>query len=133
MAILKGDNGEIQTGGTAWDTGSQVVGEIKSWTVDQSADTIESSVMGDTAKTFVAGMTSWTASCEALLDGADAGQQTLDVGATVTLRLSTDGATETYAGSAIVTSISTSAAIGDMVSASISFQGTGALTADPYA
>lgn len=133
MAIIKGDNGVIQTGGTAWDTLSEVVAEVKSWSVEQTGETIEDTVMGDTAKTFVPGMTSWTASAEVLLDPADLGQQSLDVGVEVILRLGTSATAESYAGSAIVTGVSTSVAIGDMVGASVSFQGTGALTADPWA
>jgi hypothetical protein len=128
MATYKGDGGVIKIGSTP-----VTIGEILSWTVEQQSDVIEDTAMGDTAKTFVAGLTSWTGSCEAILSDSDTGQVLLDNGSTQTaLDFFFDSTTSAYKGNAIVTSISSSASVGDMIKVSISFQGTGALTSDPW-
>jgi hypothetical protein len=126
MATYKGDGGLMKVGTTT-------VGEVLSWSVDQQSDVIEDTAMGDTAKTFVAGLTSWTGSCEAILSDADTGQLLLDNGSTQTaLDFFFDSTTSAYKGNAIVTGISSSASIGDMIKVSLSFQGTGAITTDPW-
>ncbi len=128
MATYKGDGGLIKTGATP-----VTIGEILSWTVEQQTDVIEDTAMGDSSKTFVAGLASWTGSCEANLSGSDTGQVLLDNGSSQTgLDFFFDSSTSAYKGNAIVTSISASSSIGDMVKVSISFQGTGALTSDPW-
>jgi hypothetical protein len=126
MATYKGDGGLMKVGSTT-------VGEVLSWSVDQQSDVIEDTAMGDTAKTFVAGLTSWTGSCEAILSDSDTGQLLLDNGSTQTaLDFYFDSTTSAYKGNAIVTGISSSASIGDMIKVSLSFQGTGAITTDPW-
>jgi len=126
MATYKGDGGLMKVGSTT-------VGEVLSWSVDQQSDVIEDTAMGDTAKTFVAGLTSWTGSCEAILSDSDTGQLLLDNGSTQTaLDFYFDSTTSAYKGAAIVTGISSSASIGDMIKVSLSFQGNGALDTDPW-
>ncbi len=126
MATYKGDGGLLKVGTTT-------VGEVLGWSVEQQTDVIEDTAMGDTAKTFVAGLTSWTGSCEAILSDSDAGQLLLDNGSSQTdLDFYFDSTTSAYKGNAIVTNISSSASIGDMMKVSITFQGTGALTTDPW-
>ena len=128
MATYKGDGGIIKTGTTP-----VTIGEIQGWSVEQTVDTIEDTVVGDTAKTFVAGLSSWTGSCDAIISDSDVGQILLDAGSTQTaLDFFFDGTTSAYKGNAIVTSVSTTSTIGDMTKVSISFQGTGALTTDPW-
>jgi len=126
MATYKGDGGLMKVGTTT-------VGEVLSWSVDQQSDVIEDTAMGATAKTFVAGLTSWTGTCEAILSDSDTGQLLLDNGSTQTaLDFFFDSTTSAYKGNAIVTGISSSASIGDMIKVSLSFQGTGAITTDPW-
>jgi len=111
--------------------GSSTVGELKSFTVTQTAGTLESSVLGSTAKTFKAGLTSWSGSADANWDEADAGQTAISIGSTVVFNAYFEGVAsgDTYqTGSAIVTEITTSTVVDGFVEASFSFTGTGALT-----
>ena len=86
--------------------------------------------MGATAKTFTTGIKSWTASCELLYDLSNAVQADMVIGETVDIKIypNTASQTESFAGTAIVTATSQSGAIGDLVTSSITLQGTGALT-----
>ena len=128
MATYKGQDGVFQaitTGGTLASTNN-----LKSWSVEESTDSIESTVMGATAKTFTTGIKSWTASCELLYDLSNAVQADMVIGETVDIKIypNTASQTESFAGTAIVTATSQSGAIGDLVTSSITLQGTGALT-----
>lgn len=126
MATYKGDSGIMKVGTTT-------IGEITTWSVEQTTDVIEDTSMGDTAKTFVAGLVSWTGSCEAILSDSDAGQALLDNGSSLTaVDFFFDSTTSAYKGNAIVTALSSSATMGEMIKVSITFQGTGALTSDPW-
>ena len=111
--------------------GSSTVGELRSYSISETAGTIEDSTLSDSSKTYKAGQTTWSGSCDAFWDEADAGQTSITAGASVTLNFYPEGDTigDTYAsGEAIVTEISTSSGIDGMVEVSFSFQGSGALT-----
>jgi hypothetical protein len=111
--------------------GSALVGELKSFTVTQTAGTIEDTVLGDTAKTFKAGLTSWSGSADANWDETDAGQTAISVGSEVVFSAYFEGVAsgDTYqTGSAIVSEVTTSTTVDGLVEASFSFTGTGALT-----
>ena len=128
MATYRGEDGVFQaitSGGTL-----ATVSNLRSWEISETSESIESSVMGDSSKTFVAGQKSWTASCEVLYDLANAVQADLVVGESVDIKIfpNTTSQTESFAGTAIVTATSQSGEIGDLVASSISLQGTGALT-----
>tara|TARA_R100000655_G_scaffold22079_3_gene44901 strand:+ start:1547 stop:1942 length:396 start_codon:yes stop_codon:yes gene_type:complete len=128
MATYRGQDGVFQaitTGGTL-----ASVNQLKSWEISEESEAIETTAMGDTSKTFTAGIKGWTASCEVLYDLSNATQADLVVGETVDVKIwpNTTSQAESYAGTGIVTSTSQSGAIGDIVTSSISVQGTGALT-----
>ncbi len=128
MATYKGQDGVFQaitTGGTLASTNN-----LKSWSIEEATDSIETTVMGDTSKTFTTGIKSWTASCEVLYDLSNAVQADLVIGETVDIKIfpNTSSQTESFAGTGIVTATSQSGALGDMVNSSITVQGTGALT-----
>lgn len=125
MANHKGSEGVIKVG-------SNTVAEVRSWSLDHTADTIEDTSMGDASRTRQAGLKAWTGSVECYLDETDTnGQQALDAGSEVTLNLYFEGATSGdtyYSGSAIITSVSRSASYDGMVEATYSFDGNGDLT-----
>ena len=128
MVTYKGQDGVFQaitTGGTLASTNN-----LKSWSIEEATDSIETTVMGDTSKTFTTGIKSWTASCEVLYDLSNAVQADLVIGETVDIKIfpNTSSQTESFAGTGIVTATSQSGALGDMVNSSITVQGTGALT-----
>ena len=129
MATYKGQDGVLQV---ALSGGLQSVNNLKSWSIEQTVDSIETSTMGATgdAKTFVTGQGGWTASCEVLYDLSNAVQADLVVGESVDIKIwpNTVSNSESWAGTGIVTTSSQSGEIGDMVGSSITVQGTGVLT-----
>jgi hypothetical protein len=111
--------------------GTDLVGELKSWSVSESAGTIDTTKLSDSAKTFKVGTTEWSGSCEVFLDELDTAQTALTSGASVTVKFYFEGATtgdKYYTGTALVDSIDRNGAIDDIVNASFNFKGTGALT-----
>lgn len=112
--------------------GTNTVAEVRDWSVNETADTIEDTTMNDTSKTFQAGLKSWNGSLNAFWDETDTtGQEALTVGSSATLNLYPEGATTGdiyYYGTAIVTSVGIANPTNGMVTRSIGFQGSGALT-----
>ena len=127
MAVHTGSEGLVHIG-------TDLLGELKSWSVTENATMIDTTVMSDTAQTFSAGSTSWSGSCEAFLDETDTAQTALTSGASVTLKFYFEGtstvnpADQYYTGTALVESIDRSGATDDILNVSFSFRGTGALT-----
>jgi hypothetical protein len=126
MATHKGSEGIVKVGS------SNVVAEIRSYSIEESADTLEDTSMGDSAKTYKASLTSFSGSLDVFWDETDtSGQGALSIGAEVTLNFYPEGDTSGdiyYTGSAIVTGVSRTASYDGLVEASISVQGNGALT-----
>lgn len=112
--------------------GAATIAEVRSFNINTSADTIEDTTLTDTAKTFQAGLTSWTAEVTAFWDETDTtGQGALTSGSSVTLNLYPEGAStgdKYWTGSAIVTAFNVSVPTGGMIEATFSAQGSGALT-----
>ena len=125
MATHKGSEGIVKVGSSA-------VAEIRSYSIEESADTLEDTSMGDSAKTYKASLTSFSGSLDVFWDETDTnGQGALSIGAEVTLNFYPEGDTSGdtyYTGSAIVTGVSRTASYDGLVEASISVQGNGALT-----
>lgn len=125
MAVHTGSEGTVKVGANA-------VAEIRSYSIEQQGDTLDTTVMGDTARTRVASLTSWSGSMDVLWDETDTtGQGALDVGSEVTLNVYPEGDTtgDTYlTGSAIVTGKTITGSHDGLVEASVTFEGNGALT-----
>ena len=124
MATHKGSEGVIKVG-------SDSVLEIRSYSIEESADTLEDTSMGDSARTYKPSLTSFSGSLDVFWDEADTGQSALSIGSEVTLNVYPEGDTSGdtyYSGSAIVTGVSRTGAFDGLVEASISVQGNGALT-----
>jgi hypothetical protein len=125
MANHKGSEGTIKVG-------SNVISEIRSYSLEETADVIEDTAMGDSAKTFKSSLTSFTGTVETYWDETDtSGQGALSVGSEVTLNFYPEGADSGdtyYTGTAIVTGVTRTGSHDGMVEASISVQGSGALT-----
>lgn len=67
MALMHGKLGRIEWDADAVRTQLTLA---QSWTCDVSQDIAEITAMGDTWKTYLGGMSDWTATCECLLDTA---------------------------------------------------------------
>ena len=129
MATKTGASGvvKLQVSGTT----VAVVGEVRSFTFDGSADTIEDSVMGDVSRSYKAGLKTNTVAIECYWDEADAQQLVIDERATLDFEVypTGTGSGETfYSGSGIVTSRSITGSFDGMVEASFSIQCSGDVT-----
>lgn len=125
MATHSGSEGTVKVG-------SNAVAEIRSYSIEESADTLEDTSMGDTARTYKPSLTTFSGSLDVLWDETDTtGQGALTIGAEVTLNLYPEGdaAGDTYyTGSAIVTGRTITGSFDGLVEMSITVQGNGALT-----
>lgn len=125
MANHTGSEGLIKVG-------ANTVAEVRSYTLNETADTIEDTTMGDTSRTYLSSLKSFNGSLDVYWDEADTtGQGALTVGSSVTLNVYPEGASSGdtyYSGTAIVTGLTVTASFDGMVEASINVQGTGALT-----
>ena len=125
MAVHKGSEGTVKVGANA-------IAEIRSYSLEESADTLETTSMGDTARTYLPSLSTFSGSVDVYWDETDAtGQGAMTIGSEVTLNVYPEGDTSGdtyYTGSAIVTGVTRSASFDGTVEASISVQGTGALT-----
>ena len=139
MATLTGNNGAISINGIS-------VLAVRNFSIEMTADTIETSVMGTDVRTYVSGMSSFSGSADVYFDpdtattGFDAAESTFNptaglVGASgvvgkfyVELDASGTNVDKAFTGTIIVTGYTVNATMDGMVEASISFQGSGATT-----
>lgn len=125
MATETSANGVIKVGSSA-------VAEVTGYSINYTADTVEDTVIGDSARTYKATLKSYTASIDAMYDQTDtSGQLALDVGTEITFSLYPSGETsgdKYYTGSGIITGRTISGSVGEMISATFEIQGNGDLT-----
>lgn len=109
---------------------STTIGELRNYSLAQSSDVVEDSVIGDTFRTRKATMKTWSVSGDLYWDLTDAGQVLLTIGSSVTVNLYPMGTTSAtyYSGGGIVTKYDVSAAFDGMVEGSISIEGNGTLS-----
>jgi hypothetical protein len=124
MATHHGKEGVVKTN-------SNITGEVTSFTLETSADVVEDTALSDSAKTFLAGRTSFSGTVECNFDEADTSQEECTVGSSVAFTLLPEGNASgdaSYSGTGIVTGMSISNPLDGVITRSITFQGTGALT-----
>ena len=124
MATHTGSEGLIKVGTTT-------LGELRSYTLEQTSDTIEDTSLGDTTRTYRSGLKGFSGSASLFFDEADAGQLLLVLGTSIALKVYPEGASsgdKYYYGDAIITGSNISASFDGMVEAELTFTGTGALT-----
>jgi predicted secreted protein len=126
MATHTGSEGTVRVGA------SNDILEIRSYSVEETADTVEDTSMGDSYRTHKTTLKAWTGTVDVFWDETDStGQGALTVGSEVTVRFmpeGTGGGDAYLTGSAIVTGKTISASFDGMVESTITLQGTGALT-----
>lgn len=126
MATHTGSEGTVRVGAT------NNILEIRSYSVEETADTVEDTSMGDSYRTHKTTLKAWTGTVDVFWDELDTtGQGALTVGSEVAVRFMPEGATtgDVYlSGNAIVTGKTVSASFDGMVESTITLQGTGALT-----
>ncbi len=124
MATHHGKEGVVTAGGTG-------VGELTGFTLETTADVVEDTALTDATKSFLAGRTSFSGTLEMSYDETDSPQQTLTVGSSISFIVLPEGNTsgdEKFSGTGIITGMSVSNAMDAVVTRSVTFQGTGALT-----
>jgi predicted secreted protein len=129
MATHFGSDGKVKlitTGGTP-----AAVGELLNWTVTMTADAVETTSMGDTARTYTSGLQTGTGSMSLYLDPADSVQEDLAQGDVIDAEFYAEGDTtgdQYYSGSFIVTSVERGATLDGIATLNAELQLTGALT-----
>ena len=134
MATLTGNNGAVTLNGNS-------IAAVRNFSVEMTADTIETSAMGTDVRTYVTGMSSFSGSADVYFDAADFDtyESTFNptaglVGASGVavkfyLQENYSGSSDyAFTGNVIVTGYTVNSSFDGMVEASISFQGTGATT-----
>jgi predicted secreted protein len=130
MATFTGENGQVKAGA---DGAEVAIAEVRSWTVEHTKDVIEDTVMGDAARTYKSGLHSFTGTMEVVYDTGHDALGAFDPSDDTALFVEFYPSSSTgnkFTGEVIVTSVSRSASFDDMITASVSFQGTGALASE---
>jgi len=125
MAAFHGRQGSVTFSGGTF--------EVKSFSVEATADTAEATVMSTATvtsathwKDYLPGFKDWTATCDLIEPDTGSGLAALGTESTLTLESSGGVA---YSGMAICTGIGATVDAQDVASASWSFQGVSQLTA----
>jgi hypothetical protein len=133
-----GENGVVKFVGG--DSTVATVASVRSFNIDQEVQTIESTVMGSGARSYIPGLRQFSGSMDLYLRDDDAGQRNLmsfangggsEGVAKLELYPSGSGATDTgqkLSGNVIITNFSITSNFDGMVEATADFQGSGALT-----
>jgi predicted secreted protein len=132
MAIFTGNDGKVRVGTTD-------LAAVRSFSIEQTRDTIETSAMGTDVRTYVNGLSTWSGSADIYFDDAELGTLTAlqvastgnvvgGAGSAVKLVLRDEQTNDKwFSGDAIITGLTVNSSFDGMVEASISFQGTGAI------
>jgi predicted secreted protein len=133
MATYTGENGTVKIGADS--AGATTIAEVRSWTVEHTKDVIEDTTMGDAARTYKHGLHSFTGSMEVVYDDGhdalDAFNPDNDDALWVEFYPSASAGNK-FVGNILVTSVSRTASFDDLVTATVNFQGTGALDVTTY-
>ena len=124
MATHHGKEGVVTAGGTG-------VGELTGFTLETTGDVVEDTALTDATKSFVAGRTSFSGTLEMHFDETDSPQTSLTAGSSIAFILLPEGNTSgdrSFSGTGIVTGMSVNNSMDAIVSRTVTFQGTGALT-----
>ena len=138
MAAIKGDSGKVMFHNAAG-TEADIAG-TRSWSLSVSKDTLETTVQGNTSKTFIGGLISGEGSATLIYDNAGNADYlsfvediltTGDAGdALFELFPDSSASAKKLAFSGIVTGAEYGASLGETQEINISFVTTGAITSD---
>jgi hypothetical protein len=130
MATIAGNDGQVTIAGN-------VVTSTRNFSVDITADTIETSAMGVDVRTYVKGMSSWSGSADIYFNTSDTQADFLLAGSTSTVGgqpvavkfyIDQDATNDVVLyGNGIITGYSVSSSMDGLVEATISVQGSGAV------
>lgn len=137
MAILTGNNGVVKIDNASGTP--TAVASVRNFTVEVTSDTIESTTMGVDVRTYLKGLSSWSGSADVYFDPANytggasviaaLNPTGINVGSSpITVELYLADTANKFAGECIITGFTVNSSMDGMVEASISFQGSGAVT-----
>lgn len=133
MAIFTGNDGKLRIGSTD-------LAAVRNFSMELTADTIETSTMGTDVRTYVKGMSSWSGSADIYFDESEFGSIYPNIcdtsgsgvgsGTNNLKMVLQDGASNDiwFSGAIIVTGITVNSTMDGLVEASITFQGSGDLS-----
>mgnify|MGYP001465511144 FL=1 len=124
MATHHGKEGVVTAGGTG-------IGELTGFTLETTGDVVEDTALTDATKSFVAGRTSFSGTLEMHFDETDSPQTSLTAGSSIAFILLPEGnasGDRSFTGTGIVTGMSVNNSMDAIISRTVTFQGTGALT-----
>jgi predicted secreted protein len=125
MSTYIGNSGVVKSG-------SNAVAEVLSFSVSESANVADDTVLGDTWKTHIVGTFSWKATVNCYyMEGDTTGQDTFGVGDSVTVHLIPRGAGTGHidlTGTATITGVETATSLDGIVTANFTLEGSGALS-----
>lgn len=138
MATLTGNNGVIKLDASVGGSVATVA-NIRNFSIELKRDTIETSTMSVDVRTYVNGLSSWSGSADIYFDptsltGTLGAHPILNptsgtVGeSTLTGEFYLNNTAGKFAGELIITGLTINSSFDGMVEASISFQGSGAVT-----
>lgn len=138
MATLTGNNGVVKIDGSIGGALVTVLG-VRNFTVEMTADTIETTTMTNDTRRYLKGLSTWSGSADVYLDtdhltgGASAIASLVTTSGTVgeasaTVELYLNNTANKFAGECIITGFTVNSSFDGMVEGSITFQGTGSVT-----
>ncbi len=131
MAVYHGSAGSLSIGGSS-------VAQVQNWSVTHNAEMLETTSLGQGARTFSKGLESFEGSCEALVtEDGDSNfydfNANLKTGTAVTATFfvdDTSSADVKLTGTVLISSVETGTSFDDIARYSITFTGSGSLTVD---
>jgi hypothetical protein len=124
MSAIWGVNGSLKVGSTP-----TAFIQLKSWTLERTAEALNSTVVTEEDMTYLPGPRTATVSCEGFYDSADTGQAEFVHGVSVAFELEPEAGVGTkFSGDGVVTSSSQTGGAEGIVEVSFSIQVSGAVT-----
>jgi len=138
MALLTGNNGVVKIDGSIGGSLVTVLG-VRNFTVEMTADTIETTNMTQDTRRYLKGLSTWSGSADVYFDsdhmtgGGSAIASLITTSglvgeASATVELYLNNTANKFAGECIITGFTVNSSFDGMVEASITFQGTGSVT-----
>ena len=124
MATHHGKEGVVTVGGTA-------IGNVTGYTLDTTQDVVEDTALDSSNKSYLVGRGTFTASIDMNYDETNAQQASLLQGSSLSFVFLPEGnasGDRSFSGTGIVTGMSVNNSMDAIISRTVTFQGTGALT-----
>jgi predicted secreted protein len=131
MANYQGNNGSVKIKSGA-DT-LTAVADVRTWSVTVNRETVETTAMGDDYRKYLKGLQMWNGTMDIVYNDSEAAVVATsinpDTDAAVTVEFYGDDADGTkFVGNVIVTAFTVNASYDGLMTASVTFQGTGSPT-----